>query len=100
VLTVARGELDVDRFQALVQEGRNALAAGRVAEAAEKLREALALWRGPPLAEFAPSLGSTPFRSRPPPAEILHQRSRLGDRIERDSRGVVLATSSRFSDLR
>jgi DNA-binding SARP family transcriptional activator len=27
VLTVARGELDVDRFQALVQEGRSALAA-------------------------------------------------------------------------
>jgi DNA-binding SARP family transcriptional activator/ABC-type branched-subunit amino acid transport system substrate-binding protein/DNA-binding beta-propeller fold protein YncE len=53
VLTVAPGELDVDRFQALVQEARSALAANRVVEAAENLREALALWRGPPLAEFA-----------------------------------------------
>jgi DNA-binding SARP family transcriptional activator len=53
VLTVAQGELDVDRFRALVQEGQKALGAERVAEAAEKLREALALWRGPPLAEFA-----------------------------------------------
>jgi branched-chain amino acid transport system substrate-binding protein len=53
VLTVAQGELDVDRFEALVEMARKALAAGRVAEAAEKLREALALWRGRPLAEFA-----------------------------------------------
>ncbi len=53
VLTVAPGELDVHRFEALVQEARRELATERVAEAAEKLREALALWRGPPLAEFA-----------------------------------------------
>jgi DNA-binding SARP family transcriptional activator len=53
VLTVGPGELDVDRFESLVEDGRNALAAGRAAEAADALREALALWRGPPLAEFA-----------------------------------------------
>src|SRR6266516_2066939 len=36
-----------------MEEGRGALAGGRAAEAADRLREALALWRGPPLAEFA-----------------------------------------------
>src|SRR6266516_4954740 len=36
-----------------MEEGRGALAGGRAAEAAAKLRQALALWRGPPLAEFA-----------------------------------------------
>src|SRR6266542_3014604 len=52
VLTVVPGELDLHRFQSLTEEGRRALAAGRPDEA-ETLREALALWRGPPLAEFA-----------------------------------------------
>ena len=42
LLLVEEGELDLERFEALV-------AAGRV----DELREGLALWRGPPLAEFA-----------------------------------------------
>jgi YVTN family beta-propeller protein len=53
VLTVSDGELDLDRFQSLMEEGRGALAAGQAAAAADRFREALALWRGPPLAEFA-----------------------------------------------
>lgn len=53
LLRVAEGELDVDRFAALVERGRGALAAGEPGEAAEVLREALALWRGPALADFA-----------------------------------------------
>jgi YVTN family beta-propeller protein len=53
VLTVADGELDLYRFQSLMEQGRGALAAGQAAEAADGLREALALWRGPPLIEFA-----------------------------------------------
>src|SRR5262245_26019321 len=42
-------ELDLRRFHSLLDEAREANA--RVA--AERLREALALWRGPPLAEFS-----------------------------------------------
>jgi DNA-binding SARP family transcriptional activator/ABC-type transport system substrate-binding protein len=53
VLTVADGELDLHRFQSLMEEGRGALAAGQAPEAADRFRDALALWRGPPLAEFA-----------------------------------------------
>ncbi len=53
VLTVASGELDLHRFQSLVEEGQQALSDGRADEAAAKLRQGLALWRGPPLAEFA-----------------------------------------------
>jgi DNA-binding SARP family transcriptional activator len=41
-LRVEPGELDLDRFERLVEEG------GR-----RRLTEALALWRGPPLADFA-----------------------------------------------
>ena len=53
VLDVGPDELDVDRFLRLVDEGRRALAGGTAEEAATKLTEALALWRGPPLADFA-----------------------------------------------
>src|SRR3954471_10454113 len=52
-LRVEPGELDRDRFTGLVEEGGRALAAGRAELAAAVLREAFALWRGPPLAEFA-----------------------------------------------
>src|SRR6266511_4967840 len=52
-LRVAPGELDLHRFDALLNEGRAALAAGQADVAARTLREALALWRGTPLAELA-----------------------------------------------
>jgi len=47
-MQVGAGELDLDRFERLVGDAR----AQDPAEAAETLREALALWRGTPLAEF------------------------------------------------
>src|SRR3954464_1789374 len=56
-LRVRPGELDAERFEERVATGRDALAKGRAEEAAGELREALELWRGPPLAELA----STPF---------------------------------------
>ena len=52
MLHVEPGQLDVDRFRGLLDAGREALAAGHAGEAAEHLRQALALWRGPPLADF------------------------------------------------
>ncbi|MFL6006216.1 MAG: BTAD domain-containing putative transcriptional regulator, partial [Gaiellaceae bacterium] len=45
--------LDLPRFEQLVVRGRTRLAASDAAAAREALVEALALWRGPPLAEFA-----------------------------------------------
>ena len=52
-LRVEPGELDVERFEQLVREGAAALEYDRPAEAAARLREGLALWRGPPLADVA-----------------------------------------------
>ncbi len=55
---ISPGALDLVRFDGLRNEGRAALAGGSAAEAADRLREALALWRGPALAEFdAPFAG-------------------------------------------
>jgi Bacterial transcriptional activator domain/Bacterial extracellular solute-binding proteins, family 5 Middle len=53
VLRIGRGQADVDRFEALAAEGRGALENGDALTAAAVLREALGVWRGPPLADFA-----------------------------------------------
>ena len=49
LLRVAPGELDLDTFRRLVEEADGA----EPAAAADRLREALALWRGPALADLA-----------------------------------------------
>src|SRR5215204_1181370 len=53
VIRVEPEELDLHRFERLVDEGRGLLARGLPADASERLREALSLWRGPALADFA-----------------------------------------------
>ena len=79
-LRVRAGELDAERFERQVADGRDALAAGRGEQAAAELREALELWRGPPLAELA----SAPFA----PAEIARleeqQLAAVEVRVEAD----------------
>ena len=52
-LRVREGELDAERFETLVAEGRHALAADEADQAGAVLREALGLWRGAPLADLA-----------------------------------------------
>ena len=52
-LELAPGQLDADEFERLAAEGRAALSDGDPAAAARCLRDALELWRGPPLADFA-----------------------------------------------
>jgi WD40 repeat protein/DNA-binding SARP family transcriptional activator len=72
--------IDVRRFERLAAEGRRALAAGQTATASSKLRQALALWRGPALADVA----LLEFAQ----AEIRRldemRRSAVADRIEAD----------------
>lgn len=53
VLQAGPGQTDVDRFEGLAARGREALARGDALTAAAVLREALAVWRGPALADFA-----------------------------------------------
>ena len=52
VLELDPEHVDVHRFSRLAQEGRAALETGDAAAAEVALREALALWRGPALADF------------------------------------------------
>ena len=50
---LAPGALDADRFEERLRRGREELARGEPWEAAATLRQALALWRGPALADVA-----------------------------------------------
>jgi predicted ATPase/DNA-binding SARP family transcriptional activator len=52
-IVVREGELDAHRFDGLVAAARDELATGRPEAAAARLREALALWRGPALSDVA-----------------------------------------------
>jgi DNA-binding SARP family transcriptional activator/pimeloyl-ACP methyl ester carboxylesterase len=51
-LRVEAGQLDLQRFEHAVGEARAAARAGLPGQAADGLREALALWRGPALADL------------------------------------------------
>src|ERR1035437_4013908 len=53
VLKAGPEQLDAALFERLRSEGHGLLGAGDAAPAAARLREALALWRGPPLADLA-----------------------------------------------
>lgn len=53
LLNVHPEQLDLRRFERLWRDGSRALAAGDAAEASRTLTEALALWRGEPLADLA-----------------------------------------------
>jgi len=53
MLRIDPEELDLSRFENLMREGRRTLAEGNPQAAAERLRRALALFRGPPLDDVA-----------------------------------------------
>src|SRR5262245_46103888 len=73
-------QVDLQRFESLARRGKQELARGEAEAAAATLADALSLWRGPPLAEFA----SAPFAL----AENLRLQelwvSAYEDRIEAD----------------
>jgi peptide/nickel transport system substrate-binding protein len=54
LLRVDAGELDLERFEALLEQGRAAAASGNPATARDRFRDALGLWRGRPLADLEP----------------------------------------------
>jgi predicted ATPase/DNA-binding SARP family transcriptional activator len=79
-LQVGVDELDSRRFERLAAVGRQALTRGDNVSASTKLREALALWRGAPLAEVA----DEPFaQAEIARMEALHLQA-LEDRLEAD----------------
>ena len=80
VFRIEPGQTDVDRFEALAARGRRALEDGDALTAAAVLREALALWRGPPLSDFAYEPFAQPEIARLEEARLVV----LEDRIDAD----------------
>ncbi|AXB48863.1 BTAD domain-containing putative transcriptional regulator [Amycolatopsis albispora] len=92
-LDVAPEQVDAHRFERLADSGRRALAAGDHAGAAARLTEALALWRGPALAD-APNAGAAAAR-----LEELRLAA-LEDRIDADlGRGEHQALVAELGEL-
>ncbi len=77
-LAVDPDDVDALRFERLAAEGRRTLAAGDATKAAELLRDALALWRGPAFADIT----DAPFRD--PQVTRLNElrTSAIEDRVE------------------
>ena len=82
LLRVAPGELDLDRFTGLLEQGRQALAAGDPGTAAQILREGLDLWRGPPLADFTYDEGEQYPADPPTVEEIVAVMRTISDRVD------------------
>jgi DNA-binding SARP family transcriptional activator/Tfp pilus assembly protein PilF len=80
LIHVGDGELDVDRFESSLAAAREAMRAGSWADAADRLRAALSLWRGEPLRGVASDLLA--LREAPRLAEMRLQA--LEARIEAD----------------
>jgi YVTN family beta-propeller protein len=80
VVRLEPGELDLERFEMLLEQGRAAVARGDPAAASETLRQALDLWRGPALADLL----YQPFAASE--AERLEERRMLAfeERIDAD----------------
>jgi DNA-binding SARP family transcriptional activator len=79
-LNVEPGQVDLDRFELTAAEGRRTLAEGDPERAARLLRDAIALFRGPPLADLAYELLAPPEIAR---LEELRLAA-IEDRIEAD----------------
>ena len=87
-LQIDSGEYDIERFERLTAEARKLLASSPAAAAA-RFDEALALWRGPPLADLA----FEPF------AQVdVHRLEELRLAAEEDRFDALLA-SGRHADL-
>ena len=82
-LRLPPGSLDADRFEELFTRGRVELARGEAGEAAATLRQALALWRGPALADVGQERFAQPEIAR---LEDLRLAC-LGDRVDADLAG-------------
>jgi DNA-binding SARP family transcriptional activator/predicted ATPase len=91
LLAVRPGELDAELFQKLVAEGRLALQAGEAKRGREVLHEALAMWRGPALAEVAYEEFAQPEIRRLEELRLAALEASVDARLQLGEHGMVIA---------
>jgi DNA-binding SARP family transcriptional activator len=77
LLRVDDDQVDAMRFQALARQAHSDLAGGQPAAALARLEDALALWRGDPLPEFAGEPWAVPVAARLAEAHELAAEDRI-----------------------
>jgi YVTN family beta-propeller protein len=82
LLRVEPGELDLERFERLLEQGRAAAAAGDAAAARSRLHEALALWRGRALADLENESFAASDAGRLEERRVLAQEARIDAELE------------------
>lgn len=82
VLQIRRDQLDAERFAELAAEGRGLLADGDPAAAVERCRAALALWRGPALADFLYEQFAQPHAARLEELRLAALEDRIDGELE------------------
>jgi hypothetical protein len=77
VLSVEHPQVDAHRFETLLERGRGELAGGDAESAAATLRDALALWRGPALADVCDCPAASAEAARLEEARLLALEERI-----------------------
>jgi len=90
-LVVGADDLDAARFAALATEGHRLLQAQRPAAAARALREGLALWRGPALAEVADEEFAQAERHRLEELQVAALEDRLAADLDLGGHAAAVA---------
>jgi class 3 adenylate cyclase/DNA-binding SARP family transcriptional activator len=91
VLWAEPDDVDVRRFERLAADGRAALEAGEPGTASVKLREALALWRGPALTDLRHEPSAQPEVDRLDEGRLLALEDRIEADLELDRHREVVA---------
>ena len=90
VLSLAPGELDAELFAERARDGRRALEQGDAAGAGELLSQALALWRGPALADVAFEEFAQPEIRRLEELRLVALETRIDADLELGRHGEVI----------
>jgi DNA-binding SARP family transcriptional activator len=89
-LRLPADELDVLVFERLADDGERALAEGDLPLAAERLHGALALWRGPVLADLVPETGALPVIAGLDERRLAVQEAWLETRLALGEHGSLI----------
>jgi DNA-binding SARP family transcriptional activator len=90
-LVVGAEDLDTARFAALAEDGHRLLRASRPAAAVRVLREGLALWRGPALAEVADEAFAQAERNRLEELRVAALEDRLAADLDLGGHAAAVA---------